>query len=78
MEIQYSKQAVKFLKKQTAPVRNRIRGAIYSLPSEDVKKLRGRDGYRLRVGNYRVIFDKNGSILYIEKIDSRGQIYKEV
>ncbi len=78
MEIQYSKQAEKFLKKQDATTRNRIRTAIHNLPSGDVKKLQGRSGYRLRVGDYRVIFDRNGNVLYIERIDNRGQIYKEV
>ena len=78
MEISYSKQAEKFLKKQTPATRNRIRNAIHSLPLGDVKKLQGRNGYRLRVGDYRVIFDRNGNILYIERIDNRGQIYKEV
>lgn len=78
MEISYSKQAEKFLKKQTKETRNRIRNAIHNLPLGDVKKLQGRSGYRLRVGNYRIIFDRNGNILYIERIDNRGQIYKEV
>lgn len=78
MEIQYSKQAEKFLKKQDAITRNRIRTAIHNLPSGDVKKLQGRNGYRLRIGDYRVIFDRNGNVLYIERIDNRGQIYKEV
>lgn len=78
MEINYSKQAVKFLKKQPASIRERIRNAIQNLPSGDVKKLQGRDGYRLRVGDYRIIFDRNGNIIYINKIDNRGQIYKEV
>ena len=78
MEIQYSKQAEKFLKKQTAITRKRIQTAIHNLPYGDVKKLQGRIGYRLRVGNYRVIFDRNGNVLYIEQIDNRGQIYKEV
>lgn len=77
MEIQYSKQAEKFLKKQNADTRNRIRNAIRSLPSGDVKKLQGRNGYRLRVGNFRVIFDKHGNVLYIERVDNRGQVYKE-
>ncbi|NLK79052.1 MAG: type II toxin-antitoxin system RelE/ParE family toxin [Clostridiales bacterium] len=75
MEIQYSKQAVKFLKKQDITTRKRIINAINLLPSGDVKKLQGRQGYRLRVGDYRIIFDKSGNILYIEKIDSRGQVY---
>lgn len=78
MEIHYSKQAEKFLKKQTASVRNRIIAAIHTLPGGDVKKLKGRNGYRLRVGDYRVIFDRNGNILLIERIDNRGQVYKEV
>ena len=77
MEIQYSKQAEKFLKKQNADTRNRIRNAIRSLPSGDVKKLQGKNGYRLRVGNFRVIFDKHGNVLYIERVDNRGQVYKE-
>lgn len=78
MEFHFSKQAEKFLKKQDAPTRNRILDAIHELPAGDVKKLQGRNGYRLRVGGYRVIFDENGSIVCIERIQSRGQIYKEV
>lgn len=78
MEISYSKQAEKFLKKQPVSARNRIRNAIHNLPAGDVIKLQGRHGYRLRVGDYRIIFDRNGNILYIERIDNRGQVYKEV
>ena len=50
--------------------------AINKLPQGDVKKLQGQENYRLRVGDYRIIFDKNGEILYIEKIDNRGQVSK--
>ncbi|MCI8506840.1 MAG: type II toxin-antitoxin system RelE/ParE family toxin [Lachnospiraceae bacterium] len=78
MEVQYSKQAIKFLKKQDMVTRKRIVNAISLLPAGDVKSLQGRNGYRLRVGDFRIIFDKQGNILYIEKIDSRGQIYKGV
>lgn len=78
MEIYFSKQAEKFLKKQTLSVRNRILTAIHTLPAGDVIKLQGKTGYRLRVGNFRIIFDRNGNILYISRIDNRGQIYKEV
>lgn len=76
MNIQYSKQAVKFLKKQDTITKQCIVKAINGLPAGDVKKLQGESGYRLRVGDYRIIFDKLGNVLYIEKIDSRGQIYK--
>lgn len=76
MEIIYSKQAVKFLKKQDVPTRKRIVKAIENLPLGDVKKLQDRDGYRLRVGDYRIIFDIDGKVLAVEKIDNRGQVYK--
>ena len=56
MLINYSKQAIKFLNKQDKPTRVRIVDAINQLPKGDVKKLQGEDGYRLRIGDYRVIF----------------------
>lgn len=71
------KQPIKFLAKQTQKVRKQIITAIEKLPYEgDIKKLQGVDGYRLRVGSFRVIFDENGTILIIQKIDNRGQVYK--
>lgn len=76
MQIYYSKQAVKFLSKQDKITQKRIVSAIGRLPSGDVKKLQGRTGFRLRIGNFRIIFDREGNILYIEEIDNRGQIYK--
>lgn len=76
MKIQYSKQAVKFLGKQDKIIQNRIINAINNLPNGDVIKLQGRSGYRLRVGSFRIVFDKYGNILYIIDIDNRGQVYK--
>ena len=38
----------------------------------------GVEGYRLRVGNFRVLFDVNGVIIDIIDIGNRGQIYKGV
>ena len=74
--VQYSKQALKFLNKQDMPTKRRIINAINNLPSGDVKKLQGVNGYRLRVGDFRILFDRDGNITYIEKIDNRGQVYK--
>ena len=79
MEIRYSKPAIKFLKKQDKPTQQRILTANEKLPVEgDIKKMQGIDGYRLRVGNYRVLFDVNGIIIDIIDIGNRGQIYKGV
>ena len=77
MEIQYSKQSIKFLKKQNLATRRRLIQAINSIPEGDIIKMQGRSSYRLRVGDYRIIFDKSGNIIYIEKIDNRGQVYKK-
>lgn len=78
-KIVYSKKAVKFLKKQDASNQKRILTAISKLPLEgDIKKLQGTDGYRLRVGNFRILFDVNGTIIDIVDIGNRGQIYKGV
>lgn len=74
----YSKKAIKFLKKQDVPTRKRLVSAIEKLPLEgDIKKLQNRTGYRLRVGDFRVIFDSNGIIIDIIDIGNRGQIYKD-
>jgi len=78
-QIIYSKKAEKFLKKQDVPTRKRLVTAIGKLPQEeDIKKLQGTDGYRLRVGDFRVIFDVNGIIIDIIEIGNHGQIYKGV
>lgn len=42
MEIQYSKQAIKFLKKQDVITKKRIVNAINLLPAGDGKALQGR------------------------------------
>ncbi len=58
-------------------MRSRIISAIEKLPSGDVKRLKGSPYYRLRIGDVRVIFDRNGNILFVIRIDSRGQVYKQ-
>lgn len=76
MKIEYSKQAVKFISKQDKPTRQRLQEAIESLPGGDVKKLQGQPFYRLRVGDFRVLFNANGQLIFISKIGNRGEIYK--
>lgn len=78
-QISYSKKAIKFLKRQDVPSQKRLITAISRLPLEgDIKKLQGIDGYRLRVGNFRVLFNVDGIIIDIIDIGNRGQIYKGV
>ena len=78
-QISYSKKAIKFLKRQDVPSQKRLITAISRLPLEgDIKKLQGIGGYRLRVGNFRVLFNIDGIIIDIIDIGNRGQIYKGV
>ena len=76
MEIKYSKQAYKYLMKLHRPKREQIVTAIEKIPTGDIKKLKGYDElYRLRVSDYRVIFNQDYDIIKIIKIGSRGDIY---
>ena len=78
-QIIYSNKALKFLKKQDKATQERLVSAIGKLPLEgDIRKLQGIDGYRLRVGTFRILFDVNGIVINIIKIGNRGQIYKGV
>ena len=44
----------------------------------NAKKLQGREGYRLRVGDWRVIYkiENKQLIISVMKIASRGEVYK--
>ncbi|HQU99199.1 MAG TPA: type II toxin-antitoxin system RelE/ParE family toxin [Nitrosomonas sp.] len=46
--------------------------------SLDIKKLEGEPYFRLRVGNWRIIFERHDvvKIIAVEKIKSRGDAYK--
>lgn len=86
MEILYSQKAEKQLKKIHKSDREsavRIIKAIEAYAENpsgrfDVKILKGKlaSFKRLRVGNYRIIFDEEGIILYIYQIKHRQESYK--
>lgn len=76
--IEFEKQAEKFLARLDKTQRLRIYKEIYKLPSgSDIKKLKGTDLYRLRVGKYRILYAIDDVIrcITIEAMDSRGQVY---
>ena len=75
------KKALKFINRQDMRQRKRIYEAIYKLPHEgDIDTVKARKGfYRLRVGDFRIIYTVENDILtvYVVDIDSRGGIYKK-
>lgn len=57
MDIEYSKNAVKYINSVDKPTKDRLKYAIEKIPFGDVRKLEGMEnGYRLRVGDLRVLF----------------------
>jgi mRNA interferase RelE/StbE len=42
----------------------------------DVKKLQGRNDYRLRVGHYRILFTKLKDVIDVQRIMQRKDAYK--
>ena len=77
--IEFKKSARKFIEKQPEAQRKRLYKAIYALPDGDAKPLQGLDGvYRLRVGDYRVIYELHNDIMLILVVNAgnRGDIYK--
>ncbi|MCX4322842.1 MAG: type II toxin-antitoxin system RelE/ParE family toxin [Lachnospiraceae bacterium] len=77
--IRFEKAAEKFLRKQTPKIQQNLMRAIYKLPDgTDIKRLKGHDLYRMRVGNIRIIYSiqEEIKIINIENIDNRGDVYK--
>ncbi|MDQ6988068.1 MAG: type II toxin-antitoxin system RelE/ParE family toxin [Mariprofundaceae bacterium] len=78
------KTADKYLRKLSFEERKRLMAAIVQMagnpavPSLHIKKLKQTVYWRLRVGGYRVIFDREDKlrILRILKIGPRGDVYK--
>jgi mRNA interferase RelE/StbE len=72
----------KWLDKAEAPVRRRLLRAIEKLerPQElkGVKSLRGSHSYRIRVGDFRVIYEVYNEelLVLVIQVDHRRQIYR--
>ena len=82
-DIQYSRQAVKFLKSLDKTLVSRILTKIEKLKhdpiSHDSKNVEGYSEklFRVRVGDYRILYevDYKGNLIGIIKIDKRSRVY---
>lgn len=52
--------------------------AIDPLKAANVKALRGEEGYRLRVGDYRVLYKLNAGelLVFVVKVGHRREVYR--
>ena len=81
MRVELSQKAYKYLLRLDSETRERLKKALIKLslepPQGDILSLSGKDGYRLRVGKYRALFDIVDNNIMVYEIDVRGQIYKK-
>lgn len=76
------KQAEKYLQKLSSVDQKRIIKALKLLIEDknltDIKPLKGRSEWRLRVGDFRILYreDQENQAYIVTKIKSRGDVYK--
>lgn len=81
-KVRIEKSVQKALEKINDPFYSKIKTAILKLAQnprpEGYKKLKGRDGYRIRVADYRIIYEIFDDILIVTVIElgNRKDIYK--
>ncbi|MFA5479186.1 MAG: type II toxin-antitoxin system RelE/ParE family toxin, partial [Candidatus Muiribacteriota bacterium] len=85
-KIEFTKESIKQLKKFPVNIQRKILNKIEILSKSDnfheisnVRRLTGdlKEYYRLRVGDFRVVFKNiNGVLIIIITILPRGQVYK--
>jgi mRNA interferase RelE/StbE len=79
--ISYSKVAIRALRRIPRNVADLIRSKIEAYAEDpasqanNVKVLKGREGIRLRVGDWRVIMDDQGNVLAVLDVGPRGSVY---
>lgn len=82
-QVEYSNQAIRTLRRIPANTSRLIREKITLLAENPlampgVKKLTNAEGYRLRVGDWRVLYLLDGTklLVMVTEIGPRGGIYK--
>lgn len=80
--VTYTRDALKTLRRMPVTTAKRIRSKIEAYARDpatqanNVKMLKGRNGIRLRVGDWRVIM-QDGKVLAVLEIGPRGSVYDE-
>jgi mRNA interferase RelE/StbE len=76
------RDAVRAYRRLHGPLRDRIRAAVEGLGSNPrpigAVKLAGRDDFRIRVGDYRIVYaiDDDDRIVLIARVAHRREVYR--
>ena len=82
--VDYSAEALRTLVRMDRAVAKRLRAKILALarnplaPNNNVRKLTGIEGYRLRVGDWRIIYTLRHEVLtvVVVRVGHRREIYQ--
>ena len=77
--IVFAHPAARALDRLPSDVRERVDAALFAYASMgigDVKLLQGMAGARLRVGDYRIVFEEDAHTLTVRAIGDRKDIYR--
>jgi len=82
MKVELRKSAIKDLEKISTSTRKRVIAALFALENfpnvPNLKQLVNFDfAYRMRVGDYRILFDKVNDTIFIARIINRKDSYKK-
>lgn len=79
-KLEWKESAIKDTKKLEKNISSRIYKKVNELKNgfqlQDIKRLKGSDEFRLRVGDYRILFSVEGNVIIIWKVGHRRNIYK--
>jgi len=80
-QVSYTRSAIKTLSRMPVDTARRIRSKILQYAQDpgslenNVTALKGRNGVRLRVGDWRVIME-DGAVLAVLEVGPRGSVYE--
>lgn len=82
--IEYSSAAIKDLRRVLWKVVERIQAKLEVIAADpyarhpEVTRLQGAEGYRLRVGDWRVLYELKDDrlVLLVVKVGARGDVYR--
>jgi mRNA interferase RelE/StbE len=81
-QVKLKKKAIKALQNINEPYYSNIKESIYDLANNPRPfgyiKLKGREGYRIRIADYRIIYDIFDDVLVVDIVDlgHRKDIYE--